>query len=96
MKRPVSKRNKALHAFTKHDRRATDLYLVGRWNHLNLTIAAAKHLHVSGKDSNGGAIWAEEKDRFDIYLQQNKQLVLSPALVFREGIYFGVYWEDGI
>ena len=69
---------------------------MGRWNHLDLTVAACKHLHVTGKDSNGLGVWGEEKDKFDIYLQQNRRLVSSPEELFREGIYFACYWWDGV
>lgn len=96
MKRPASKLSKAVQAITKRTHRATDLYLVGRWNHLDLTVAACKHLYVTGKDSNGMQTWVEEKDRFDIYLQQNRRLIAHPSLVFREGICFGAYWEGFI
>ncbi|DBB15905.1 TPA: hypothetical protein ACH3X3_003502 [Trebouxia sp. C0006] len=92
-KRPVSKLNKAVQTINKRERRALDLFLVGRWNHLDLTVAACKHLHVTG---NGLEVLAEEKDKFDIHLQQNRCLVSSPEEVFREGIYFVCYWWDGV
>ena len=34
-KRPVSKLEKAVQTINKRERRALDLYLVGRWNHLD-------------------------------------------------------------
>ncbi|KAL0024036.1 hypothetical protein WJX77_010620 [Trebouxia sp. C0004] len=49
-----------------------------------------------GKDSNGLEVWGEEKDKSDIYLEQNKRLVSSPEEIFREGIYFACYWWDGV
>lgn len=60
-KRPVSKLEKAVQTINKRERRALDLYLVGRWNHLDLRVAACKHLHVTGKDSNGLEVWGEEE-----------------------------------
>ena len=95
-KRPTSKLEKAVQTINKRERRTLDIFLVGRWNHLDLTVAAAKHLHITGKDSNGLDVWAEQKDKFDIYLQQNRRLVNSPEEIFREGIYFACYWLDGI
>ena len=95
-KRPVNKLDKAVQTINKRERRALDLFSVGRWKHLDLTVAACKPLHVTGKDSNGLEVWAEEKDKFDIYLQQNKCLVTSPEELFREGIYFACYWWDGM
>ena len=95
-KRPVSKLEKAIQTINKRERRALDSYLVGSWNHLDLTVAACKHLHVTGKDSNGLEVWGEEKDKFDICLQQNRRLVSSPEELFREGIYFACYWWDGV
>jgi len=95
-KRPVSKLHKAVQTVNKRKRRALDLFLVGRWNHLDLTVAACKHLHVTSKDSNGVEVWAEEKDKFDIYLQKDRCLVSSPEEIFREGIYFACYWWDGV
>ena len=94
-KRPVSKLDKAVQTINKRERRALDLFL-GRWNRLVLTVAACKHLHVTGKDSNGLEVWGEEKDKFDIYLQQNRCLVSRPEEIFREGIYFACYWWDGV
>ncbi len=61
-KRPVSKLDNAVQTINKRERRALDLLLVGRWNHLDLTVAACKHLHVTGKNSNGLEVWGEEKD----------------------------------
>ena len=53
MKRPASKLHKAVQQITTKERRESDLCLAGRNNLLNLTIAVSKHLHVTGKDSNG-------------------------------------------
>ena len=95
-KRHVSKLDKAVQTINKRERRALDFLLVGCWNILDLTVAGCKYLHVTGKDSNGLEVWGEEKDKFDIYLQQNRCIVSIPEEIFREGIYFACYWWDGV
>lgn len=66
------------------------MYLGGRFNHLNLTLAVTKYMHVTGKDSNGADIWTEAGDKFDVYFQQDRKAM------FREGIYYASYWQDGV
>ncbi len=68
MKRPASKLTKAVQQVNKKQSKESDLHLGARWNNLNLTAAVIKHLRVIGKDTNGFDIWAEEKDKFDIYI----------------------------
>ena len=96
MKRPVSKLTKAVQQISKRQRKETDLYLGGRWNHLDLTLAVCNHLHVTGFDSNGFETWGESRDLYDCYLQQGRELVNSPDEVFREGLYYACYWWDGV
>jgi len=96
MKRPISKLNKAVQQLTKRERKESDLYLAGRWNSLNSTVATTEHLHVTGKDANGFDIWTASRDQFDIYLQRDRQLLTCPSQAFREGIYLAAYWQDGI
>jgi len=96
MKRPASKLTKAVQQVNKKQSKESDLHLGARWNSLNLTAAVIKHLHVTGRDTNGFDIWAEEKDKFDIYLQRDRQLLTCPSEAFREGLYFASYWKDGI
>ncbi len=96
MKRPVSVLTRVLPAETKRCRKESDVQFVGRWHQLNLTVVADSHFHITGKDSTGCDIWAPERDRFDVYLQQGRQLVSDPSEIFREGVYFTRYWWDGV
>jgi len=96
IRRPVSKLAKVVQQVIKQQRKERPLYLGGRWNYYDLTLCMCKHLHATGFDSNGFEIWAESKNLFDCYLQQGRQLVLSPEKIFREGIYYACFWSDGI
>jgi len=96
MKRAASKLTKAVQQANKRQAKESDLHLGARWNSLNLTAAVIKHLHVTGQDTNGSDIWAEQKDRFDIYVQRERQLLTCPSAAFREGLYFACFWKDGI
>jgi len=96
MKRPASKLHKAVQKLTKKERKESGLYLAGRYTELNLTVDGSNHLRVIGKDINGFDIWAAESDKFDTYLQRDRQLLTCHSQAFREGIYFAAYWEDGM
>lgn len=93
VKRPVSKLTKAVQQVTKRERKERTLYLGGRWNNFDLTLAVCKHLHTIGFDKNGFELWTESRD---CYLQQGRQLVESPEKIFREGIYYACFWSHGI
>ncbi len=96
VKRPVSKLTKAVQQVTKRERKERTLYLGGRWNNFDLTLAVCKHLHTIGFDKNGFELWTESRDIYDCYLQQGRQLVESPEKILREGIYYACFWSDGI
>ncbi len=63
---------------------------------MNLALAVTKHLRVTGKDSNRSDIWTEERDVYDVYLQQNRQLVTRIDKVWKEGIFYACFWRDGV
>ena len=87
----VSKITKAVQQITTRWCRALDTAFSGRGNCLRLTIAATNRLQCPVKDPNRLELWTESGDLADICLQLDKQLLHSPALMSRDGVYFPAY-----